>query len=141
MITVAEYDEEQDHDEQLYSPDEAVLLLQDWFGRRSTGMTRENRSLIDDLVQEMSIGVLRCRNLHTLFFYKGRAVSRARDFLRREKREQFKAERYSRLSIPIMEDDDTPFIEGMVDLENKLSSRSECDGRITEIYPDLRDSA
>jgi hypothetical protein len=110
--------------EGLFAADEAVLLLQDWFRRRAKWMTKQNISLIDDLVQEMSMGVLMCQGENTLHFYKGRAVSRARDLLRKEKAQRIKAARYGLLSIPIMEDDDTPFIEGMIDFEERLKPRS-----------------
>ena len=106
---------------------EAVLLLQDWFRRRAKWMTKQNISLIDDLVQEMSMGVLMCQGENTLHFYKGRAVSRARDLLRREKAQRIKAARYGLLSHPITEDDDTPFIEGMIDFEDRLKPRTRRD--------------
>lgn len=106
-----------------FAAHEAVLLLQDWFRRRAKWMTKQNVSLIDDLVQEMSMGVLTCAGENTLHFYKGRAVSRARDLLRREKAQRLKAARYGLLSHPITEDDDTPFIEGMLDFEERLKGR------------------
>jgi hypothetical protein len=106
-----------------YSGTEAAVLLEEWFRWRAARIARENRSLVDDMVQEMSMSVALCRHDHRLAFYKRRALSRARDLLRREKAMARKAQRYGLLSRPIMEDDDTPFIEGMIDLENALSSR------------------
>ncbi len=124
-----------------YTADEAVLLLQEWFGRRSARMTRENLSFIDDLIQEMSMGVLQCKGAHPLRFYHNRAISRARDFLRKEKAHRFKKERYSLLSHPITYDDDTPFIEGMVDFEERLASRRESRNGVVSFNDDSRATA
>lgn len=124
-----------------YTVDEAVLLLQDYFARRAVKMSKDNVSLIDDLIQEMSMGVLLCHGENTLSYYRQRAFFRAVDFLRKEQRQDKKKERYSRLSIPISEDDDTPFIEALVDLEERLNSRLERTERITGCYTEKRASA
>ena len=71
-------------DAERHNPEDAVIVLQEWFLRRAGRMTRENRSFVDDLAQEMSLAVLQCIAPQTLYFFKGRAVSRARDFLRAE---------------------------------------------------------
>lgn len=121
-----------------YPSHEAVLLLQDWFGWKSVRLTPDNVSLIDDLTQEMSMGVLLCKGENTLSYYKQQAVFRARDFLRKEKRHIKRKERYSQFSHPITEDDDTPFIEGLVDMEDKLRSRCDDGHDIVELFPDTR---
>jgi len=125
--------------EGMFAANEALLLLQDWFRRRAKWMTRQNVSLIDDLVQEMSMGVLTCRGDNTLHFYKGRAVSRARDLLRREKAQRAKVARYSLRSHRTMEDDDTPYMDGMADLESRLSTKKQ--SAVINLNSDARASA
>lgn len=124
-----------------YAVDEAVLLLQNWFARKAVRMSKDNVSLVDDLIQEMSMGVLLCVGENTLSFYRQRACFRARDFLRTEQCQDRKKERYSLLSIPISEDGDEAFIEGLIDLEDRMSTRAERMDRITDYYPERRASA
>ena len=125
-----------------YSPDKAVLLLQKHFRRRAKRLSQDNLSLVDDLVQEMSLGVLRChrRRNRTLRFFFGRGLSRAVNFLRAEKRHQFRVERYSRLSHPVVaKSEKLDWVEQIVDLESKLSSRAS--DRLVALRGDVRTSA
>jgi hypothetical protein len=71
--------------ERIY-PDRAVVILQSDFERFAAQLRRCDLALRDDLVQEMSLGVLQCREPHTLSFFKSRGVSRAKDFLRMRNR-------------------------------------------------------
>jgi len=128
---------QRDEDEQplRYCGDEAVLLLQGWFARKAVRMTRDNLSLVDDLVQEMSLGALRCRGDQTLAYFKKRAHMRAKDFLRREAREAGRVARYCRLSHPAAQGDDTPFIEGLIDFEDQINRRFDDNACEQDVVP------
>jgi len=63
-------------------PENAVVALQRDFERFAGSLRRFDPALQDDLIQEMSLGVLQCTQSHTLAFFRSRALSRARDFLR-----------------------------------------------------------
>jgi len=63
-------------------PTYAVVALQCDFARFAGSLRRYDSALQDDLVQEMSLGVLQCTEAHTLAFFRSRALSRARDFLK-----------------------------------------------------------
>jgi len=63
-------------------PENAAVVLQHDFERFAGNLRRVDRALQDDLIQEMSLGVLQCTQSHTLSFFRSRALSRARDFLR-----------------------------------------------------------
>lgn len=63
-------------------PKNAVVALQCEFARFAGNLRHGDRALQDDLVQEMSLGVLQCTESHTLAFFRSRALSRARDFLK-----------------------------------------------------------
>jgi len=63
-------------------PTNAVVALQCEFARFAGNLRRNDSALQDDLVQEMSLGVLQCTEAHTLAFFRSRALSRARDFLK-----------------------------------------------------------
>jgi hypothetical protein len=65
---------------------EAVLKLQREFRGMARAMATENLSLVDDLAQEMSLGVLLCKGKQTLSYFRERGVLRAIDFLRAEER-------------------------------------------------------
>ena len=125
-----------------YSPERAVLLLQRCFRVRATRLTPDNRSLVDDLVQEMSLGVLTCpgRRNHSLRFYLRRGLLRAGHFLRAERRHQFRVERYSLLRHPVASKSERlDWVEQIVDLESKLSSRAS--DRLVALRGDVRTSA
>ena len=63
-------------------PEKAVVILRGDFERFAAHLRRCDISLRDDLIQEMNLGVLQCREPHTLSYFKSRGVSRAKDFLR-----------------------------------------------------------
>lgn len=63
-------------------PKNAAVALQRDFERFAGNLRRFDPALQDDLIQEMSLGVLQCTQSHTLAFFRSRALSRARDFLR-----------------------------------------------------------
>lgn len=63
-------------------PVNAVVALQRDFARFANNLRHNDRAVQDDLVQEMSLGVLQCTQPHTLAFFRSRALSRARDFLK-----------------------------------------------------------
>lgn len=124
-------------DEKLYHSSEAALLLQEWFDKRAKWMTRENRSLREDVVQEMSVGILRIRSVHKLSFYKMIAVARGRDFMRQERQHRKKLKRFERLSHPKSETGEEQTIEDLVDLENRLSSIMDTPD-VIQLFPDER---
>lgn len=68
--------------DQQIQPENAVVALQRDFERLASSLRRCDQALQDDLIQEMSLGVLQCTDSHTLSFFRSRALSRARDFLR-----------------------------------------------------------
>jgi len=63
-------------------PKNAVVALQCDFARFAGNLRHNDRALQEDLVQEMSLGVLQCTESHTLAFFRSRGLSRARDFLK-----------------------------------------------------------
>lgn len=65
-----------------FVPGCAVLALQQDFSRFAAHLRKWDPALQDDLVQEMSLGVLQCEGEHTLSFFRSRGLSRARDYLR-----------------------------------------------------------
>ena len=65
----------------LWEPAEAALTLQRNFKRAANNLRRDYH-LREDLVQEMSLAVLKCRRPHPLSFFMNRAVCRAINFLR-----------------------------------------------------------
>jgi hypothetical protein len=108
-----------------FSTDEAALLLQDWFARKAARMSKENVSLIEDLIQEMSMGVLQCDGEHTLSYFRERSVMRAKNFLRAEARQAGRAKRYSRLALKIHDEHDAPFIEGLLDFQDRIEIQAD----------------
>ena len=69
----------------MMEPYAAAVRLQRDFRCLATRMARRDEFLADDLVQEMSLTVLRCRCGHTGKFYLELARRAALYFLRREK--------------------------------------------------------
>ena len=142
MMTDAKKTDGED-DAQRYTVREATMLLQDWFSRKAVRLTKDNVSLIEDAIQEMSMGVLSCRGEHTLSYFRQQACFRVRDFLREERRHARGCARLQRMSLRVSEDGDEPFIEGLIDLESRMSTRAERMDRITDYYTetDTRETA
>jgi hypothetical protein len=124
-----------------YRVDEAVLLLQGWFHRKACGMTRDNRSLIEDLVQEMSMGVLSCKGEHPLQYYKVAGITRARMFLRAEARQAMRRSRFALLKHTVTHQGEIGFVEGLIDLHDSINSRPEAPAEFPELTTDIRKSA
>ena len=107
-----------------YEAQDAVLLLQLWFEAQAWRMSADNSSLIEDLMQEMSMAVLLCKGQHFLRYFKQCAVCRARDFMRKESQHSGRVARYAKLAHRTHEDDDTPYIEGLIDREDCMNRRT-----------------
>jgi hypothetical protein len=109
----------------LYTPEGAVVLLQGVFRKKASRLCRDNFSLIDDVVQEMTLGVLMCKGAHTLAFFGSRGADRGINFMRAEARQSLRRVKFSQLAQRISQEDDTPFIEGLIDFQDSMTERPE----------------
>jgi hypothetical protein len=60
----------------------AVLLLQEEFAALAKRMKPRHFDMQENLAQEMSVSLLECEKPHTLNYFRNRARSRAKNFLR-----------------------------------------------------------
>ena len=68
--------------EPMLAPRAAAVELREDFTRLAVALSPKDRSTRDDLVQEMCLAVLLCRDDQTRSFYISAALWRARDYLR-----------------------------------------------------------
>jgi hypothetical protein len=69
----------------VFEPAVAAVEMQAIF-RRAAKRLRKDRHLREDLVQEMSLAVLRCRRSHSLAYFLKRGIWKAIKFLKRWER-------------------------------------------------------
>ena len=95
-------------------PAEAVLLLQPRFRRMARKMVKD-RHLRQDLVQEMSLAVLRCEKHNKIAWFRQLGFWRGMDYIRRvgDKPKQW-LEKASRLKFKLMHDREFTRVESLL---------------------------